>query len=156
MYLETDFVAQRLGRITSRAQANAAAGLAEAAARAEEMLNRSVACAVRQVDRSDDMAFEGERRQSARFSVRSQVLARRIGGANFEVALDDVSTSGCRIELIEECDEGEDIVTRFPQLEPLGALVRWKSGKTGGLEFLKSIHPAIFDSLLTRLPQRDA
>jgi hypothetical protein len=99
---------------------------------------------------------EGERRTSPRVHAESEVLVRRIGGFNFQAGLRDVSTRGCRIELIEPCDVGDSMITRFAQLEPLGSRVCWTEGVTAGVEFLTTIHPAVFDSLLTRLANGQA
>lgn len=92
-----------------------------------------------------------ERRRSARVPIESEVLVRRVGGSTFEVALHDVSNGGCRVELLEPCEVGDPVIARFPQLEPLGSRVCWASGTTAGMQFLTTIHPAVFDSLLTRL-----
>ena len=75
-----------------------------------------------------------DRRQCARIAVASAITLRPIGGFNHQVRVDDVSTAGCRVELIEELDLGEPLITRFPELEPLVGSVRWKAGATAGLE----------------------
>ena len=76
---------------------------------------------------------------------------RRIGGFNFQVPLTNVSASGCCIVLIEECEKGEDVIARFPRLEPIGGVVRWTEGTTAGVEFARPIHPAVFEMLLRRM-----
>ena len=83
--------------------------------------------------------------------MNSRVVIRPIGGFNCEVRLDDASITGCRVEMVEPVDVGESLIARFPQLEPLVAKVSWSKGTTAGLQFSKSIHPAVFDALLTRL-----
>jgi hypothetical protein len=103
-----------------------------------------------QMDNAGDRP-ENERRNSARVSMASEVLVRRIGGFAFQAGLRDVSTRGCRIELIEPCEVGDPVITRFPQLEPLGSRVCWSEGVVAGVEFATTIHPAVFDSLLARL-----
>jgi hypothetical protein len=94
---------------------------------------------------------EGERRSVARVMLSSEVIVRRIGGFNFEVALSDVSTHGCRVQLLEPCQAGDLAITRFPRLEPLGSRVCWARGVTAGMQFHTSIHPAVFESLVARL-----
>jgi hypothetical protein len=86
----------------------------------------------------------------------SRVVVRPIGGFNCEVRLDDASAAGCRVEMVESVDVGESLIARFPQLEPLVAKVCWTKKTTAGLHFSKSIHPAVFDALLTRLTFEDA
>lgn len=104
---------------------------------------------VRQADEARDPA--DERRCCGRVALDSEVVVRRIGGFNFQVALREVSRRGCRVELIEPCEIGDAFITRFPQLEPLGSRVCWTQGTTAGIEFMTNIHPAVFDHLLTRL-----
>lgn len=93
-----------------------------------------------------------ERRGSSRVMLDSNIIVRRVGAFNFEVALRDLSTGGCRVELLEPSEVGDPVIARFPQLEPLGSHVRWAQGTTTGIQFLTNIHPAVFDALLTRLP----
>jgi len=38
----------------------------------------------------------------------------------------------------------------------LGSRVCWAAGTTAGMQFLTTIHPAVFDSLLTRLADEPA
>lgn len=97
-----------------------------------------------------------ERRGLNRVSMKSEIIVRRIGGFNFEVALRDMSAHGCQIELIEACEVGDAIIARFPQLEPLGSRVCWTRGTTTGIEFQTKIHPAVFDHLLGRLDMATA
>ena len=93
----------------------------------------------------------GERRRFGRVTLAANVLVRRLGGFNFEVAVGDISAGGCRVVLLEPCEVGDPVITRLPQIEPLGSRVRWARGTTTGLEFLTTLHPAVFDSLLARL-----
>jgi hypothetical protein len=93
-----------------------------------------------------------ERRRCGRVALNSNILVRRLGGFNFDVALRDVSTGGCRVELLEPCEVGDPVIARLPQLEPLGSRVCWARGTTTGVQFLTSLHPAVFDALLPRLP----
>ena len=99
---------------------------------------------------------EHERRSLNRVAMNGEVIVRRIGGFNFEVALRDMTAHGCQVELVEACEVGDAIITRFPQLEPLGSSVRWTRGTTTGIEFQTKIHPAVFDHLLGRLNVAEA
>jgi len=95
--------------------------------------------------------IEGSRRRSPRVAVSDEVGIRRLGSFNFNAKMHNVSTGGCRVELIEAYEAGDHVVTRLPKLEPLGARVCWAMGTTAGIEFLNAIHPAVFNSLLLRL-----
>ena len=98
---------------------------------------------------SDELILD--RRHCERVGVASSITVRPIGGFNHQVRVDDVSTAGCRVELIEEIELGEPLIARFPELEPLVGSVRWKYGATAGLEFSKRMHPAVLDAVVTRL-----
>ena len=128
-------------RITNAARASAAQRAApERPATAES------------VEQSEATPMIGEERRCCRRVVLdSEVVVRRIGGFNFQVALREVSRRGCRVELVEPCEVGDPMITRFPQLEPLGSRVCWTQGTTTGVEFTTNIHPAVFDHLLARL-----
>jgi hypothetical protein len=93
---------------------------------------------------------EGSRRRAPRAQASGEVGVRRIGGFNFQAGLLDLSMGGCRVEMLEPCEVGDRVVTRFPELEPLGARVCWSAGATAGVEFNASVHPAVFDALLIR------
>lgn len=92
-----------------------------------------------------------DRRQCERVGLVSTITVRPIGGFNHQVRIDDVSAVGCRVEMVEEVEVGEPLITRFPQLEPLVGAVRWKQGASAGLQFTRSMHPAVLEALVTRL-----
>jgi hypothetical protein len=102
-----------------------------------------------EADRGGELALD--RRAHRRLGLASRVVVRPIGGFNCEVRLDDASAAGCRVEMVEPVDVGESLIARFPELEPLVAEVCWTRQTTAGLHFNKSMHPAVFDALLTRL-----
>lgn len=151
MYLDMEMSNHRLERVLRRAQDNVAEGLARTAEKAVAKLSGTVPARAGEVQ--SVLPREGERRRSGRFATGGQIHARRIPGTTFEVALDNVSAGGCRIEMMEQCEVGEDVITRFPELEAIGARVRWSLGRTSGLQFSRPIHPAVFGSLLERLMQ---
>lgn len=138
---------RRLARIKGRAHA-AAQKIVPANVRA--YLNREpvAAVAAETPSRADGKT---ERRRSNRVGMTSEVLVRRLGGFNFNIALKDISRGGCRVEMLEPSEVGDPVIARLPQLEPLGSRVCWAEGTTTGMQFLTTIHPAVFDMLLTRI-----
>lgn len=90
-------------------------------------------------------------RASVRFPATSDVTLRRIGHLSFRVGVRDISLDGCRIDLVERPAIGETMHIKFEGLEVLECKVRWVDGYIGGLEFVRPIHPAVFDLLLMRL-----
>jgi PilZ domain len=100
---------------------------------------------------SEQLDAANERRRFNRVCAETTVLVRRIGAFNFDVALKDISAGGCRVEMLEPSVAGDPVIARLPQLEPLGSRVCWAEGTTAGVQFLKTIHPAVFEQLLARL-----
>ena len=99
---------------------------------------------------------KADRRRCSRVKTSSAVLLRRIGGFNFNLALEDISAGGCRVEMLDPSEVGDPVVARLPQLEPLGSRICWTKGATAGVEFLTRIHPAVFDMLVSRLSNGEA
>jgi hypothetical protein len=97
-----------------------------------------------------------ERRRHSRVGVQATVMIRRIGAFSFNVVLKDISAGGCRVVMLEPSAVGDPVIARLPQLEPLGSRVCWAEATSTGVQFLKTIHPAVFDLLLTRLSGDDA
>jgi hypothetical protein len=92
-----------------------------------------------------------ERRRSDRLPLEREIILRRVGGFNFDVGIRNISVGGCTVEAIEEYEVGDPVIARFPQLEPLGSRVCWTKGTTAGIQFLRTIHPAVLDSLVDRM-----
>jgi hypothetical protein len=160
MYMSSFISGQRILRVTQRARE-----ISMIAPRAKAM-TRTLSAPVESIEEPKDEApapeldsspfvpgdgVEGSRRRQPRSPIGGEVSVRRIGSFNFQAALRDVSIGGCRVEMLEPCEIGDRVVTRFPELEPLGARVCWSAGATAGVEFHNSVHPAVFDALLIRL-----
>lgn len=107
---------------------------------------------------SEPLASEegDERRRWDRVTPGGEVAVRRLGGFNFQVELHDLSAGGCRVEMLEASEAGDSVITRLPQLEPLGSTVCWAEGTTTGIKFSNVIHPAVFDLVLARLAEAPA
>jgi hypothetical protein len=146
MHMNHQNLDDRLSWVAKRAHAQCAAVAAEAingAAKGE---------ATRSYQLPADDRPDGDRRcHGARVPVASEILLRRVGSFNYQVRLEEVSSAGCKVELIDMCYSGESVVARFPQLEPLGGSVRWITGKRAGVQFQSTIHPAVLDALIGRL-----
>lgn len=89
-------------------------------------------------------------RHNERFPFAAEVSMRRLGKANYRVAVFDMSLSGCQVELVERPRVGEHVRIRLEGLEILEAEVCWVEGARGGLRFEKTIHPAVLDLLVAR------
>jgi hypothetical protein len=91
------------------------------------------------------------RRGSRRVHVRAEIGMRRMGSFSFQVVLEDVSTGGCRVELVDFVDVDDHVIARFPGVEPFSAKVSWADSHCAGIHFERPLHPAVFEQLLSRL-----
>jgi len=100
-------------------------------------------------------AMEPEKREierrSARIEVPGEVALRAPGKTSYRVRIHDLSTDGCKVELVERPSVGDKVLVKFEGLETLDADVCWVVGHTAGLKFEHAIHPAVFELLLERL-----
>lgn len=90
-------------------------------------------------------------RANKRTEVAAEAALRRAGNASHRVRVQEVSVSGCRLELVDRPDVGEHVWVKFDGLEAIEATVCWIAGFKAGLKYTKPIHPAVFDLLLTRV-----
>lgn len=96
---------------------------------------------------------EANMRKSARVSLNAEVTLRRPGKSIYRVIAFDISPDGCNLEFIERPDLGESLWVKFEGMEQLEARVCRTSGFTAGVEFQRSIHPAVFTMLVRKLSQ---
>lgn len=150
MHLTADNPGRRLRRVSRRAHAACDKSLWP---RVEAYLKGEPTMMATDTRPNDGPVKPDERRANARVAMNDEVIVRRLGGFNFEVALRDMSSGGCRVEMLEPAEIGDSAVARLPKLEPLGARVCWADGTTTGLQFHTTIHPAVFEQLLTRMTQ---
>ena len=90
-------------------------------------------------------------RRSQRVPVTATVTMRKQGKPNFEVSVIDMSPEGCKVEFVDRPAVGDLMFIRFDGLETLEAEVCWVEKPAMGLNFAKTIHPAVFDMLMQRL-----
>jgi hypothetical protein len=90
-------------------------------------------------------------RISERLSLTAEMTMRRLGQPNYRVRVFDLSSHGCKVEIVDRPRIGEHLLVRFHGLEALEAEVCWVEGFFAGLRFEKTIHPAVFDLLVERL-----
>lgn len=91
------------------------------------------------------------RRGAERNIVDGEVSMRRLGSFGFDLPVRDISTAGCKVELVEQVTASDHVITRLPGLEPFGATVIWSDERRAGIRFNRPIHPAVFELLLERL-----
>ena len=152
MYVSHLHEHRRLQRINGRARESSAICLSETVQAYLAGEPRAPAPTVEPATSEDG----DERRRWDRVSAAGEVIVRRLGGFNFQVALHDLSAGGCRVKMLEPSEAGDNLITRLPQLEPLGSTVCWADGTTTGIQFSTTIHPAVFDMVVSRLTGEQA
>jgi hypothetical protein len=90
-------------------------------------------------------------RGANRIAVPGEISLRAAGKIPYRVRVLDLSTDGCRVELVELPRVGDAMRVKFDGLELLEAEVCWVEGYTAGLRFEHAIHPAVLDLLVARL-----
>lgn len=150
MPLTSEATERRLIRIRGRARASERSGPANSWA------PRTSKAATEPVDLPGDPVNSAERRRCRRTSLTSDVMIRRVGGFNLTLQMRDISTGGCKVDLVDPYEVGDPAITRLPQLEPLGSRICWVNGAAAGVQFLTTLHPAVFNALLERLDDLEA
>ena len=90
-------------------------------------------------------------RKSARVGIEAMVKLRRRGHHNFTVQVFDLSREGCKLEFLEQPQLDETVWVKFANLEGLQATVCWVEANVAGVEFVRPIHSAVFEMLVSRL-----
>jgi transposase len=94
-------------------------------------------------------------RRSERACVTADVTLRKAGQPSYRVRVLDASPEGCKVEFVDRPVQGDRVWIKFAGLETLEAEVCWVDASTMGLQFARSMHPAVFDLLLQRLAEDD-
>lgn len=101
-----------------------------------------------------DSGAEPERtpgpRKGLRICLSAEVSLRRSGRGSFRVSVIDLSLHGCKAEFVERPNLDEWVWVKFGDLQSVKARVCWIRGFEVGLEFERSIHPAVFEMLSER------
>ena len=90
-------------------------------------------------------------RRASRMDVSAEVSLRARGRNSYRVRVFDLSTDGCKVELVERPSVGDRMSIKFDGLEVLEANVCWVEGHKAGLMFENRMHPAVLDLLLRRM-----
>jgi len=90
-------------------------------------------------------------RRNPRVSLEAEVQLRRSGQRHYRVNIHDASPEGCRLEFVERPRLDEKVWVKFDALDSIEANVCWARGHDVGVEFVRPIHPAVFNSLVQRL-----
>lgn len=75
---------------------------------------------------------------------------RQRGASGVSVQIMDLSTHGFRAATHLDLQKGSDVWLKLPGLEALHARVKWMDGYLAGCEFVKPLHPAVLQMMVTR------
>jgi hypothetical protein len=102
-----------------------------------------------------NMADPIERRRWPRLPLEADVEFRRKRETHYQISMYDLTPHGCQIASPERLLSGEMVWVQLPSLESQSGCVKWTSEWRSGVEFERSMHPAVFEMMASRLaPQR--
>ena len=90
-------------------------------------------------------------RKSDRVTVDADVIVRRPSEQSFRVRIHNLSRHGCLVDFVTRPQLDATLWVKFDGLEALEAQVCWFKDYTVGVEFLKPLHPAVFDRVIAAL-----
>lgn len=89
-------------------------------------------------------------RRADRVPVELGAGLRQRGASGVSVQIMDLSTDGFRVATHLELFPGTDVWLRLPGLEACHARVMWAQGHYVGCAFVRPLHPAVLDMVVTR------
>ncbi|MEO5640154.1 MAG: PilZ domain-containing protein [Sphingomicrobium sp.] len=89
-------------------------------------------------------------RRSARRPLSAEIELRRSFNGKYQVTVRDCSLQGCCINLVDRVALDETLWIKLPGLESIEAYVCWTRDFVAGVQFMKPLHPAVFDMLMAR------
>ena len=89
-------------------------------------------------------------RRSERMPITLGAGLRQRGASGVSVQIVDLSPEGFRAATHLDLTTGTDVWLRLPGLEPCHARVAWSEGLYIGCAFVRPLHPAVFDMIVTR------
>jgi hypothetical protein len=92
----------------------------------------------------------GSPRKAERQSCQIGAGLRQRGASGVAVQIIDLSTHGFRAATHLDLQKGSDVWLKLPGLEALHARVAWMDGYLIGCEFLRPLHPAVLQMMVTR------
>jgi hypothetical protein len=75
---------------------------------------------------------------------------REFGGDRLDVDVEDLSTTGFRIDSVYGIAVGARVYLTIPSFAPLEAFVAWRQKSGYGCQFVRPLHPAVFELIAAR------
>ena len=92
----------------------------------------------------------GSPRRTLRHNIDAEVTLRRSLDQPYKVKLRDLSLHACSIELVDHVQHRERLWIKLPGLDSIEGVVCWEENFHAGIDFLKPLHPVVFDMLLRK------
>jgi hypothetical protein len=92
----------------------------------------------------------GDLRRAERRAIGLRAQLREFGGGKIEVEVEDLSTTGFRVESIYRLAVGQRVYIAIPSFAPFEAQIAWAAGGHYGCRFVQPLHPAVFDLIVAR------
>lgn len=92
----------------------------------------------------------GDRRQDLRVALEADITLWRPGKHRFRARIEELSLHGCRAVFFDRPVNGDRVLVKFAELEPLTGTICWVGDGVVGISFDNPLHPAVFDMLLAR------
>lgn len=98
----------------------------------------------------------GNKRCSTRNAVRIPAELMIPAGPRFKVAVEDLSTTGFKIETANYLDAGRRLYLIMPGFQSMAARIAWHDRDYYGCEFAHPLHPSIFAHIAEKFPSLTA
>jgi hypothetical protein len=94
----------------------------------------------------------GDPRVSLRTDVEIGAVVREPGLGSVDTMILDLSITGFRMRCLTRLTGEKLIFLKLPSFAALESKICWHSGDYFGCEFLQSLHPAVYNHIITKYP----
>lgn len=100
----------------------------------------------------DKQFKRGDHRISTRAGVEILAEVREPGLGRIEAQIVDLSLTGFRMRCMTRLTGEKHIFMALPSFASIESKICWVDGDLFGCEFVKSLHPAVFDHIVSKYP----
>ena len=100
--------------------------------------------------RSETPLTLADARAAERRRVTISARVREAGTTGIDIDVVDLSATGFRFESLYGFALGARVFLSLPTLSPLEAVVAWRSGPAYGCQFIRPLHPSVFEMIAGR------
>lgn len=94
----------------------------------------------------------GDHRISTRAGVEIRAEVREPGLGRVEAMIMDLSMTGFRMRCMTRLTAEKNIFMALPSFTAIESKICWVDGDFFGCEFVKGLHPAVFDHIVSKYP----